>query len=96
METHARLRVGTRNALFTDARARPRAPWPDDVSDDVKAALHPVPAVAEAQLTFAKDQHNSGAASTCDVCLEEQDNAHAEDPSSLVPPPAVSESEEDN
>ena len=65
-----RMHVGMEGAPFTDARAELRAPWPDEVSDEVKDALHPVRAIAEAQLAFAKDQHNSGAASTCDVCID--------------------------
>ena len=65
-----RMRVGTEGAPFTDARAKLCALWPDEVSDEVKNALHPVRAIAEAQLAFAKDQHNSGAASTCHVCID--------------------------
>ena len=44
--------------------------WPDEVTDEVKDALHPVRPIVEAQLAFAKDQHNGGAASTCHVCID--------------------------
>ena len=72
-EGHAawvRMRVGREGAPFTDACAKLRTPSPDEVTDDVKDALHPVRAIAEAQLAFAKDQHNGGAASTCHVCID--------------------------